>query len=222
MNITELHNNFIKILKFQYPNEPIKQWVLDDENRIGNYHQNWDELMPVVDKILKTEFTGGIIQDLQLALASVEIMRVYVKVVEFIDWYNRKRQYSFEKGDEYWIIVYEDGVKIPSKQTWNAVSEVLHDDDPNQTYYKSEYEAQMALPVDAIEISPILAQGKDNECTSYEEAIGFEVTSEDDPHIVAWGVYAHRKGVGATNLFDVVDKRNAEQAEAILKKLYKL
>lgn len=47
----ELHQNFILIHKFQYPDEPIKQWVLENEDYNGNYHDNWEMLMEVVRTI---------------------------------------------------------------------------------------------------------------------------------------------------------------------------
>jgi len=50
MKIIQLHQNFILIHSFLYP-EPLKKWVQDDLTYTGNYHDNWEELMILVKKI---------------------------------------------------------------------------------------------------------------------------------------------------------------------------
>jgi len=77
--------------------------------------------------------------------------------------------------------------------------------------------------VDAIEISPLVGLNDIGQTVAkYEDAKEFEVCDEDDPHVIAWGVYIHREGIGATNLFDVPDKANALLAEKVLEEFYNL
>ena len=48
-----------------------------------------------------------------------------------------KGQYPFQEGDDYWTI--EKGRVVWS--CWDDISEQMHDENPNQVYYKSESEA---------------------------------------------------------------------------------
>lgn len=60
MTTLELHNNFILFHEFNYgKEEPLKKWVRKDLEYIGHYHDDWNVLMPVVEKIrsLGIEFT---------------------------------------------------------------------------------------------------------------------------------------------------------------------
>lgn len=54
------------------------------------YHSDWNWLMQAVEKVYQTGISGGVMEDLQSALMSAEIGRVYYKVVAFIQWYNAK------------------------------------------------------------------------------------------------------------------------------------
>ena len=55
---------------------------------------------------------------------------------------SRRSRYPFEEGDDYWTI--EDGRVVWS--CWDGVSEQMHDENPNQVYYKSLIDAKDALP----------------------------------------------------------------------------
>lgn len=74
--------------------------------------------------------------------------------------------------------------------------------------------------VDDIEISPIIALDDKGNPTTYNKAKEFDVCDEGEE--TAWGVYIHREGIGATNLFDVVNKEQAILAARVLAKLYNL
>ena len=77
--------------------------------------------------------------------------------------------------------------------------------------------------VDSVEINPIVALDENNQVTTYDKAVAFDVVSEDNPDIVGWGVYLHFEDVvGVRNIFDVVDKENALKAQAHLERLYNL
>ena len=54
----------------------------------------------------------------------------------------RRSRYPFEEGDDYWTI--ENGRVVWS--CWDWVSEQMHDENPNQVYYKSLIDAKDALP----------------------------------------------------------------------------
>ena len=55
---------------------------------------------------------------------------------------SRRARYPFEEGDDYWTI--ENGRVVWS--CWDWVSEQMHDENPNQVYYKSLIDAKDALP----------------------------------------------------------------------------
>ena len=55
---------------------------------------------------------------------------------------SRRSRYPFEEGDDYWTI--ENGRVVWS--CWDWVSEQMHDENPNQVYYKSLIDAKDALP----------------------------------------------------------------------------
>jgi hypothetical protein len=76
--------------------------------------------------------------------------------------------------------------------------------------------------VNYVEIHPIIALDNDMNPTSYDNAKGFEQCEEDDPNIVAYGVYLHIQGQGLECMFDVVDREQAELAQAVLMRLLKL
>ena len=54
---------------------------------------------------------------------------------------SRRSRYPFEEGDDYWTI--ERGRVVWS--CWDWVSEQMHDENPNQVYYKSESDAKDSL-----------------------------------------------------------------------------
>tara|TARA_Y100000289_G_scaffold56916_1_gene60931 strand:+ start:261 stop:779 length:519 start_codon:yes stop_codon:yes gene_type:complete len=54
---------------------------------------------------------------------------------------SRRARYPFEEGDDYWTI--ENGRVVWS--CWDWVSEQMHDENPNQVYYKSLVDAKDAL-----------------------------------------------------------------------------
>ena len=53
-----------------------------------------------------------------------------------------KNKYPFNEGDDYWTI--ENGEVVWS--CWDDISEQMHDENPNQVYYKSLIDAKDALP----------------------------------------------------------------------------
>ena len=55
---------------------------------------------------------------------------------------SRRARYPFEEGDDYWTI--ENGRVVWS--CWDDISEQMHDENPNQVYYKSLVDAKDALP----------------------------------------------------------------------------
>ena len=57
-------------------------------------------------------------------------MKITAKLKDTINRFTSK--YPFIDGDMYFT--YEDGEWIES--TWDSVSEEIHDENPNQTYYK--------------------------------------------------------------------------------------
>lgn len=102
MKTIDLHKNYILIHKFRHPDVRMKQWVIDDETQVGHYHDDWNELMEVVEKIellgayveIKdnhceinmpledgTGFNQSFIQD-------AKIQSVYEAIKAFINWYN--------------------------------------------------------------------------------------------------------------------------------------
>lgn len=113
----DLHDNYIKILKFEHPEEPIKKWVIDHPSYIGEYHSSWEHLMPIVEKIeslnliireVEHEFWVDIygtecdINDYECGNSEpsyninichnedTKIKSTYKAVVHFIDWYNKQ------------------------------------------------------------------------------------------------------------------------------------
>tara|TARA_Y100000004_G_scaffold42293_1_gene46244 strand:+ start:223 stop:696 length:474 start_codon:yes stop_codon:yes gene_type:complete len=54
---------------------------------------------------------------------------------------SRQSRYPFNEGDDYWTI--EDGRVVWS--CWDWVSEQMHDENPNQVYYKSLVDAKDGL-----------------------------------------------------------------------------
>jgi hypothetical protein len=108
LNNIELHKNFILIHEFLYPGEPIKGWVRKDETYTGSFHNNWECLMDIVERIEGLVFEndnfpnvtiGGsnycIIQDSNSELfefigeSETKILSAYSAIVKFIEWYNK-------------------------------------------------------------------------------------------------------------------------------------
>lgn len=56
------------------------------------YHSDWNELMPVVEKIKLLGFTGVHIDGIDSALCSCNIQALHRKIVNFITWYNTTNQ----------------------------------------------------------------------------------------------------------------------------------
>jgi hypothetical protein len=53
-----------------------------------SYHESWDWIMPVVEKIVETGYAGWITYDLKESLIAVDIDNAYKEIVGFIKWYN--------------------------------------------------------------------------------------------------------------------------------------
>ena len=58
------------------------------------FHNSWDWLMPVVEKIDELEYElpedSNLIGDITHGLVSLDIKMTYSAVVEFINWYNKQ------------------------------------------------------------------------------------------------------------------------------------
>lgn len=79
-------------------------------------------------------------------LARMSKQEVADDVRHIIDMLNkeeesRRSRYPFNEGDDYWTI--EDGRVVWS--CWDWVSEQMHDENPNQVYYKSLIDAKDGL-----------------------------------------------------------------------------
>lgn len=63
MIITQKHRALRRIYHllhdFQYGLDTMKQWVRDDETQVGNYHDDWLWLMPIVEKIEEVQDADG-------------------------------------------------------------------------------------------------------------------------------------------------------------------
>lgn len=105
-----------------------------------NYHESWDWLMPVVQKIEDYLSDNiGVVGYFDECLSSNDLDTRYQAVVEFIKQHNK--QYPFQEGDDYWTI--EKGRVVWS--CWDDISEQIHDENPNKVYYKSQREAVKQL-----------------------------------------------------------------------------
>lgn len=62
-------------------------WPINDLR----YHESWDWLMPVVNKINNTGTADGILYDLFNAIKNVDIEKAHKEVVTFIKWYNKNK-----------------------------------------------------------------------------------------------------------------------------------
>ena len=110
-----LHENYLKILKFAFPEEAIKEWIKNDTTQYGNYHLDIDWSFPVVQKIesLSTEevpidfiIGNGLIQvkvyesikhpskyiflykNVYATNFEDKTFAIYKGVIAFIDWFN--------------------------------------------------------------------------------------------------------------------------------------
>lgn len=69
-----------------------------EDNSFGQFHTSWDWLMPVLEKIRTTDLKGTILENGNIYSTyiafpltySTEIYRVYDRVIEFIEWYNKQ------------------------------------------------------------------------------------------------------------------------------------
>jgi hypothetical protein len=110
-----LHENYLKILKFAFPGEAIKEWVKNDIQHHGSYHIDIDWIFPVVQKI-ESLSTRPVPIDFLIGNGLVEVkvyesivhtgrffflhkdvyankfqdktFAIYKGVVAFIDWFN--------------------------------------------------------------------------------------------------------------------------------------
>lgn len=48
---SSLHTNYLRLLAFQFPGEPIKAWVIKDKTQVGNYHDQYDTIMELREVI---------------------------------------------------------------------------------------------------------------------------------------------------------------------------
>lgn len=56
LSFKKLKANWILILQFLHPNEPIKAWCLTSDE-IGHYHDEWDWLMPLWNAVNKSNYS---------------------------------------------------------------------------------------------------------------------------------------------------------------------
>lgn len=47
----DLHDNFILIHQFLYPEDTLKEWVRNDLQYTGHYHDDWNEIMTMVIRL---------------------------------------------------------------------------------------------------------------------------------------------------------------------------
>jgi hypothetical protein len=101
----EKFNDYKLIHNFNYPNEPLKSWITQD-NYTNLYTDDWNELMPVVEKI--DQIGASVIigrmfceikyinplnqsQHFEVRIASgVKINAINGAVIDFIKWYNNQ------------------------------------------------------------------------------------------------------------------------------------
>jgi len=100
METLELHNNFILLHEFQYPDEFIKQWVRDDLDYAGNYHNDWERLMNIINKIEEDQdncvsiardgckIDSGILFNVLVTNEGNKLLATYSAVVEYVKWHN--------------------------------------------------------------------------------------------------------------------------------------
>lgn len=123
-----LHENYLKILKFAYPDEAIKEWVKNDPERHGKYHLDVEWIFPIVQKIemLSSE---GILIDFIISNGMVEVQMyesqsqignfifqykdlyanteydktfaIYRAVIHFIDFFNKEIHNELFKSGSY-------------------------------------------------------------------------------------------------------------------------
>jgi hypothetical protein len=91
MDTITLHENFILLYEFEYPEEPLKKWVRDQESYIGGYHDDWNVLVPVIKKIKASKGpqkwnSAKEIDYLKIidALGEVDIQQAYEATVAYI------------------------------------------------------------------------------------------------------------------------------------------
>lgn len=73
----------------QYTN-PISKRVYAVEDL--DFDSDWNWLMLVVEKINKTGKYGRILNDMRNGLINTDIQKTFTACVEFIEWYNLKKQ----------------------------------------------------------------------------------------------------------------------------------
>jgi hypothetical protein len=99
MKKENLHKNFILIHRFLH-NTPMKKWVEDDVDQKGHYHDDWNVLMEVIDKIelvgFSIEISGEIVvvfdrenvKEIIEEQGATRLEATYKAVVSFIKFFN--------------------------------------------------------------------------------------------------------------------------------------
>jgi len=55
------------------------------------YDTSWDWIMPVVAKVNETGISGGIKEDINTALLSLDLETLNIALLEFIEWFNNRK-----------------------------------------------------------------------------------------------------------------------------------
>jgi hypothetical protein len=91
----QIHKQYMLILEFLYPNEPIKQWVRDDITQLGSYHNDWNSFMKLARK-LKDDYDDSMeIPDYDLVfeyIAMLDLETAYQFAVKCIEYINNERK----------------------------------------------------------------------------------------------------------------------------------
>ncbi len=97
---TTMHTNFVLIHNFLYPQEALKTWVKEDATHTGSYHDDWNWLMPVVEKIENfgyevlingnwcTIYSDEAEVEFERSTKEGKIWAVYFAVLDLIEYHN--------------------------------------------------------------------------------------------------------------------------------------
>lgn len=100
MSIKQHFEDYKTVHHFFY-DHPLKQWVCED-NFYNHFFDDWNVLMPVVQKCFDTQTFGSnnLVGDITHALVDVDIEKTFNAVLSFVIFYNnqgaQKKQNLFE------------------------------------------------------------------------------------------------------------------------------
>lgn len=93
INLIYKPNDVIKTNKLiaEFMNERKRNLELDNRKSGYHYHESWDWLMPVIEKLFATETSGNMYKRLNDALITLNINEIYDEVVAFIRRYYKNK-----------------------------------------------------------------------------------------------------------------------------------